>query len=39
MTDAPWFWILVGFAIAIVVAGLLCLGVFAFANWRVKARR
>ncbi len=31
-----WFWILVGFVGGIVTIGLLCLCVFAFANWRRK---
>ena len=31
-----WFWILVGFAGGIVTIGLLCLSLFAFANWRRK---
>ena len=42
MTEQPqidaWFWILVGFAGGIVALGLLCLAVFALANWRRRVR-
>lgn len=41
MTDQQidmWFWILVVFAGAIVAIALLCLAVFAFANWRRRFR-
>ena len=36
MSDA-WFWILVGFAGALIAIGLLCLAVFAFLNWQRRA--
>ncbi len=32
-----WFWILVGFAAALIAVGLICLAVFAFFNWQRRA--